>query len=232
MKRLSRRLLSVSLGAFALILASAFTVANFVPATPVHASSPNKHATVSHSVKNDVSPPLRSIAGKPWLQGGQADAFPQLAPVHHGKPNNLKAPVQTSIGTLAAPTASTNFDGVGNGFTGPQGTFTVAAAPPDTNGAVGLHDYVQTVNTDFAIFNKDPARGTVGTVRYGPVAINTLWSGFGGLCQTDNGGDPTVVYDRMADRWIISQFPVTNPNPNFFHCVAVSTTPHPTSTCN
>jgi hypothetical protein len=160
--------------------------------------------------------------------GKNADDFPQLAPVKHGKSNKLHAPVQTRIGSAAAPSTSSNFDGVGNGFTGPQGTFTVNAAPPDPNGAVGPHDYVQTVNTDFAIFNKDASRGTVGSVRYGPVAINTLWSGFGGLCQTDNDGDPTVVYDSVADRWIISQFAVTNPNPNFYQCVAVSTTGDPT----
>ena len=40
----------------------------------------------------------------------------------------------------------------------------------------------------------------------------TLWSGFGGLCQTDNDGDPTVVYDRLADRFVISQFAVTGAN--------------------
>ena len=31
---------------------------------------------------------------------------------------------------------------------------------------------------------------------YGPVPTNTLWSGFGGGCQTNNDGDATVVYDR------------------------------------
>src|SRR5437879_2320244 len=187
-----KRLAGISALFLALILAFALTLANFVPSAQIHAASSKTHATISHSVKNDVSPPLRSIPGKPWTGNhGQADDFPQLAAVHPGKPNNLKAPVQASVGTLAAPATSSNFDGVGNGFTGPQGTYTVAAAPPDTNGTVGPHDYVQTVNTDFAIFNKDASRGTVGTVRYGPVAINTLWSGFGGLCQTDNDGDPT-----------------------------------------
>lgn len=27
-----------------------------------------------------------------------------------------------------------------------------------------------------------------------------LWSGFGGGCQTNNDGDPVVVYDPIADR--------------------------------
>ena len=85
--------------------------------------------------------------------------------------------MQTSAPAAAAPATSTNFDGIGQGFTGPSGTFTVNSAPPDTNGAVGPNHYIQIVNTDFAIFNKN------GTVQFGPVPINTLWSGFGGFCQ-------------------------------------------------
>jgi hypothetical protein len=151
--------------------------------------------------------------------------------LRHGPHNSLVAPVQGSV-SVAAPSPSNNFAGVGNGFTGPNGTFTVNAAPPDTNGDVGPQDYVQTVNTDFAVFNKDPARGAVGSVRYGPVQINTLWSGFGGLCQTDNDGDPTVAYDQIANRWIISQFAVTGATTTYLQCVAVSTGSDPTGTYN
>jgi hypothetical protein len=98
--------------------------------------------------------------------------------------------------------------------------FAVNSAPPDTNGDVGPNHYVQTVNTDFAIYNKS------GGLLYGPVPINTLWSGFGGGCQSNNDGDPTVVYDRIANRWVISQFSVsTTP---YLQCVAVSQTSDPT----
>ena len=149
--------------------------------------------------------------------------------LRRGAANHLSAPVQGAV-ALTAPTASNNFDGVGAGFTGPNGTFSVSSAPPDTNGAVGPQDYVQTVNTDFAVFNKDPNRGAVGAVRYGPVTINTLWNNFGGLCQSDNDGDPTVVYDQIANRWVISQFAVTGATSTWYECVAVSTTSDPTGT--
>ncbi len=230
MSRIVLRRLSVGAVIMLAIASAIVAFPRLSAASPAHAGiSRGQHPTVNTSVKNDVSAPLRSIAGKPSNgHGGQADDFPALKPVRQGRPNNLNPHIQSSFGTALVPTASNNFDGVGNGFTGPNGTFTVASAPPDTNGAVGPQDYVQTVNTDFAVFNKDATRGTVGSVRYGPVAINTLWSGFGGLCQTDNDGDPTVVYDGMANRWIISQFAVTNPNPNFYQCVAVSTTSDPT----
>ncbi len=55
-------------------------------------------------------------------------------------------------------------------------------------------------NLHFAIYSK------TGALLYGPVANNTLWSGFGGDCQTDNDGDPIVLYDQDADRWILTQF--------------------------
>jgi hypothetical protein len=113
---------------------------------------------------------------------------------------------------------------VGNGFSGPSGTFSVASAPPDTNGAVGPNHFVQMVNTDFAVFNKS------GTALYGPVTNNTLWSGFGGGCQTNNDGDGSVRYDRQADRWIFQQFSVTTTP--YLECIAVSQTPDPTGAYN
>ncbi|HEV2404816.1 MAG TPA: hypothetical protein VGR88_05160, partial [Ktedonobacterales bacterium] len=221
----------LSASALAFVMTPAFV------AKTAHAQSAQRHSngvTVTPDSHHDVSAPLSTIAGhpSPATAPHQADA-----PVHvplrpEGPANNQHAEVQSHIGPYAAPTASNNFDGVGNGFTGPQGTFSVSAAPPDTNGAVGPQDYVQTVNTDFAVFNKDASRGAVGTVRYGPVQINTLWSGFGGLCQTDNDGDPTVVYDGIANRWVISQFAVTGATSTYYQCVAVSTTSDPTGSYN
>jgi len=98
-----------------------------------------------------------------------------------------------------------------------------AVLPPDTNGDVGPNHYVQWVNNSFAIWNKS------GTLLYGPAAGNTLWSGFGGACQTQNDGDPIVLYDPLADRWLMSQFALPDyPNGPFYQCIAVSQTPDPT----
>src|ERR1700730_2637277 len=193
--------------------------------------SPQGHIDVKPAVKHDVSPPLRSIKA---VHNAVARQHPllHLPKLRQGAPNGIHDHVQHARGSTAAPSPSNNFDGVGNGFTGPQGTFTVNSAPPDTNGSVGPQDYVQIVNTDFAVFNKDNSRGAVGTVRFGPVQINTLWSGFGGNCQADNDGDPIVMYDSIANRWLITQFAVTNPNPNFLQCIAVSTGSDPTGSYN
>jgi hypothetical protein len=197
-----------------------------------HISNSNQ-VIVNAAVKHDVSPELSSIAPvhtRTTEQNDDSKRTPQK--IQQGAPNGLEDHVQNTSSSATAPAPSNSFDGVGNGFSGPQGTFSVNAVPPDTNGAVGPQDYVQTVNTDFAIFNKDIKRGTIGSVRYGPAQINTLWKGFGGLCEADNDGDPIVMYDSIADRWIISQFALTNADPNFYQCVAVSTRHDPTGTYN
>jgi hypothetical protein len=129
--------------------------------------------------------------------------------------------LQSSTGPLVGTTAGLNVAGIGTGDYG----FVADAAPPDTNGAVGAAQYVQWVNESFAVFDK-----ATGALLYGPVAGKTLWSGFGGGCETNNDGDPIVQYDKAAGRWIFTQFSVsTTP---YRQCVAVSTTSDATGTYN
>jgi hypothetical protein len=91
---------------------------------------------------------------------------------------------------------------------------------------VGATQYVQWVNESFAVFTK-----STGAVAYGPAAGNTLWSGFGGACQTDNDGDPIAQYDKAAQRWVMTQFAVAL-GPPYYQCTAVSTTSDATGTFN
>jgi len=113
-------------------------------------------------------------------------------------------------GGINAPIPGVNFAGVSN---------IAGVYPPDTNGDVGPNHYVQMVNLHFAIYSK------TGALLYGPAANNLLWTGFGGSCETRNDGDPVVLYDKIADRWILSQFTAVNP---YGECIAVSTTGDPT----
>ena len=94
-------------------------------------------------------------------------------------------------------------------------------APPDATGAIGRTAYVQSMNTQYAVYSR------TGKLLLGPVKTNTLWKGFGGPCETRNDGDPIVLYDRLADRWVQSQF-ATPDSPPFYQCIAVSTTGDPT----
>ena len=195
-----------------------------VAETPQDDPSIMRGAEVTSALRYDNSPPLTLLPVAP----------PSAELVEHEvkrvpRQINLSAPadpvVQPNAPALLVPATSLNFDGVGQGFSGPAGAFTVNSAPPDTNGDVGPNHYVQTVNTSFAVFNKS------GTPLYGPVALKTLWSGFGGDCQNNNDGDPVVIYDSIANRWVISQFSVTGANGTskpFLQCVGVSQTPDPT----
>jgi hypothetical protein len=192
-------------------------------AQPLQQSSP----AIKQALHHDVSPPLFLIPPAPRQPGIRVHDI-ELIPRHY-QPAAADPVVQQSYPTTLAPVTTLNFDGIGNGFSGPSGTFTVQSAPPDTEGDVGPNHYIQIVNADFAIFNKS------GTAIFGPVPINTLWQGFGGLCAADNDGDPIVIYDPIADRWVISQFAVTGANGAsvpYLQCVAVSQTADPTGAYN
>jgi hypothetical protein len=51
------------------------------------------------------------------------------------------------------------------------------------------------------------------------------------VCETSGSGDPIALYDKLADRWVISQFAVNGPAPDQ-ECIAVSTTSDATGTWN
>src|SRR5689334_12590081 len=183
---------------------------------------------VATDLHHDVSAPLTLLPPAP-RSSVLVEHEVKRIPRHFSTAQAADPVLQATSPAPLAPATSLNFNGVGNGFSGPAGAFTVASAPPDTNGDVGPNHYVQIVNSDFAIFNK------AGTAIFGPVPINTLWSGFGGGCQTNNDGDPVVVYDSIANRWVISQFSVSGANGGtvpFLQCVAVSQTADPTGAYN
>ncbi|PWB67571.1 MAG: hypothetical protein C3F15_17750 [Holophagae bacterium] len=161
-------------------------------------------------VRFDVSPPLRDIPPVVDPMTRRSDD-PDLPPFELG-PQDVDPIVQDWTGgpeMIPAPLIS--FDGQAN-----SGGYT----PPDPVGDVGPSHYVAMANVRFQIFDK------AGNSLYGPANNNTLWSGFGGACQNENMGDPIVLYDQIADRWMLTQF--TANGPTYYNCVAVSTTGDPT----
>lgn len=118
-----------------------------------------------------------------------------------GTPNDVEGTRTDTLALLGAPTV--NVDGI------------TTFLPPDTIGEVGPNHYVQAVNaTEFAIWDK------AGTLIGGPVSLGSLWSS--GPCATDFT-DPTVNYDQLADRWVLTQMASSG----LGVCVAVSKTPTP-----
>jgi hypothetical protein len=92
-------------------------------------------------------------------------------------------------------------------------------APPDTNGAVGGTEFVQTVNITYTVYDK-----STGAVLFGPAAMNDFWASLGGNCASGLLSDPIVLYDRLAGRWVVTEIAINLVNNVFDECVAVSTT--------
>ncbi|MEP6495056.1 MAG: hypothetical protein ABJF01_20380 [bacterium] len=110
---------------------------------------------------------------------------------------------QTAQGSAPAAELIASFDGLGVGFTGPQGSATTRN-PSDNSLAVGRDHIVQIVNTRMAIFTKKGKQfPTTGRALYGPVETRNVFKGFGGPCEARNNGDAVVRYDQLADRWLI-----------------------------
>jgi hypothetical protein len=77
-----------------------------------------------------------------------------------------------------------------------------SGSPPDTNGDAGPTYYIQTVNSSIGIYRKSDG------FQEAAFTFNTFMSqgAFGNLCDTNNFGDPVVLYDTFEDRWIITDF--------------------------
>lgn len=197
----------------ALALAAAVLVASSLGASQV---------TVVYPAKVDLSPPLRDLPAAVPVLGPSREInplgerpLPNPEAYAGTSPDPVVQDYFTRDGAPAmTPAPTVNFAGIGNTF---------GVLPPDTTGHVGPNYYIQAVNLGFAVYDK------TGAIQAGfPKNINTLWAGFGGSCQTHNDGDPIVLHDQLADRWLISQFAVTYPGTDFWQCIAVSQTSDPT----
>ncbi|WP_431215811.1 hypothetical protein ACQ86N_14810 [Puia sp. P3] len=110
---------------------------------------------------------------------------------------------QTWPGSRPAPQPIASFDGLGEGFSGPQGT-AYYRNPSDNALAVGPDYIFQIVNTRMAIFTRKGKRfDSTGRVLYGPGETRNVFRGFGGPCEHMNNGDAVVRYDQLANRWLI-----------------------------
>ena len=114
---------------------------------------------------------------------------------------------QKEVLPLVSATLGVDFDGI------PSPGY----APSDSNMAVGPNHIVETVNVQFAVFNKS------GATLAGPTNILSLFTPLGGVCS-GTVGDPIALYDRQADRWVITMI---GSNGNYAECVAVSQTNNP-----
>jgi uncharacterized repeat protein (TIGR01451 family) len=189
---------------------SALAVSQSATGVAQSAQGPDGGPKSDRDYKHDTSKGLRDIPPKPYVgkKEHEANRNPRAINQHKDQPDTV---TQTTLADPAMPSADKNFDGIR--FPG----VACNCAPPDTNGEVGATQYVQIANEGLQVFNK-----STGASVLGPVGIETLWSGFGGVCEANGSGDPVVLYDQLADRWVVSQFAgVSVPTDE---CIAVSTT--------
>ena len=198
---------------------------------PVSALADNP--MVIHEVKHDVSPPLGNLS--PSVQAATATDQQQLVarPTGPARSNSQSDPVaQQLTAPLSGVSSVLNFDG--QSAQDNRNLFGFAFVPPDTNGAVGATQFVQMVNVTIAVYDKSS-----GALQFGPAAIHTLWTGFGGLCEFGggtptfaDGGDPVVLYDHLAGRWLVTQLQYDTTFTHTAQCIAVSTNSDATGSYN
>ena len=162
--------------------------------------------------------PLR--ANKPEREGPRPNKIED--------PRNLPALSAANLPVILAPmpAASSSFAGLSlsDPVTGGQAG---SGYPPDTNGDVGPKHYILGVNDSYAIYDK--ATGS----RLAAFTENALWNGVGNTkCNGNAFGDPIVLYDAFADRWILTHFAFTlasngDIQSGTFQCIAASKTNDP-----
>ena len=136
-----------------------------------------RQKTENPAVHHDISPPLRDIAPAPLPHTLKKNKEPNRA---RRRPSRAARIRSSRRGRAPQPRRRSASASRASARASParRARSPYDSAPPDPNGAVGPNQFVEIVNTAFAVFNKS------GTPIYGPVATNTLWSGFGGGCET------------------------------------------------
>lgn len=169
---------------------------------------------VEHSVRNDTSVELRRMA----------QLIPQGFPTYSPPPIGIVDP--SVVGTdpdpvvQSDPSSLTSLNAPASSPLGPLGWDGYNGyLIPDANVAVGSTQIVQATNYRIAVYTK------AGATVLGPVAFNAIFAGFGGACESSaSGGDPIVLYDKQAGRWLMSGMawdPITLER---WECIAVSVT--------
>ncbi len=189
----------------------------------------------STAVAFDVSPALRNLprVARPLIYPPDTlievrERGPEGPRAHRVKPHSADGALQLfSPTTPSIPAPLLTFEGLSN--VDNFNIFGFRVNPPDPNGEVGPNNYVEIINLVFGVYDK------AGNLLVGPIDTGSLWAGFPIPDCTDPSGDPVVLYDQLADRWLLSQFSTRGMNPDgtfnglpFYNCVAISQTGDPT----
>ncbi len=194
-------------------------------AAPTAVGEQKLRIEVGMDSKHDLSEPMRDIlarAGVTQPAIGPATERFNFLPSFEELTGLVQKPGDSSrsqIGPVNIPAPD-----VLKAFNGISGTEAGGFLPPDTTGDVSPAHFFQMVNIRWMLFDKTTGNRVFPT----PANGNSFFAGFGGLCETTNRGDPLVLWDDAAGRWIVSQFAFTSQTVGpFLQCVAISQTADP-----
>ena len=189
---------------------------------------------VGHAVRFGITPPVRDlppeaaikpedIVGEIFIKDVPNKVIRREAAGVEGSADPVVQTAPPAVAAIPAPTAT--FEGLSS--VGNISLFGSTVLPPDTVGDVGPSHYVQMVNLAWQVFDKSTGAGLLPG---GPLKLSSLFSALGPAnpCTPTNDGDPIVLYDELADRWLLSQFCVSVANPNNHQLIAISQTGDPT----
>ena len=189
-----------------------FTLCGLALTTLAFAKTNENKTSVTHPSGFAISQPVSELPVDYSLFVTHVTPEPKPLPLRFKKqtgPVGQEDPVlQKETLPAVAATVGISFDGI------PSPGY----APSDSNMAVGPNHIVETVNVQYAVYSKN------GTLLAGPTNIQTLFQPLGGNCA-GTYGDPVVLYDRPADRWVISYI---GSGSSAAECVAVSKSNDPT----
>lgn len=191
-------------------------IISFFSCVSIQAQEEKSEFEVSYPTSFIVTPPLRDLEP---VDINAAKEEPQK----EMKDRKLRIPFSEKINPDALPigedpalqkTMGVNSLGAPlESWAGQSGNGT----PPDPTGAAGTNHYVQAVNSYYRVYTKTGGSVTGG----GPYNLSAV--------VTSNAGDPIVMYDKFADRYVICSFD-DYPSKDVF--LAVSATNDPTGSYN
>lgn len=122
------------------------------------------------------------------------------------------------IGTVPMPPPMLNFDGLSDEDN--VNAYGLLVFPPDANGDIGPEHYVQAVNSLVRVFDRN------GNAITPPISLRDIFAPLGTACSQRIDGLTNILYDPLADRWLLTQ--ICTDFPPFKQMIAVSRTSDPT----
>lgn len=206
---------------FAWAARSAAAIAMLLIAVPGFAQPVTSQATGFAVTPALSSLPPDETEKPPDPSGGETKSVPlKTFRIEAGDPDAAEPdPVaQTEAPPAVVAPPSVSFAGLSSDDN--QVAFGGRVLPPDTVGDVGPNHYVQMVNLMFRVYDK------AGNPLTAPLKVSSVFAPLGAPCGSRDDGDPIVLYDPMADRWLLSQF-CTVADPFNHQVIAISKTPDP-----